>query len=110
MIFTLLIVGATLAISVISQFTTSTPPIAGEGAIAELIEVELNGEKQWISIRGKDASAEILLFLAGGPGGSQLAAVRHELPELESEFLVIGWDQPGAAKSFNRSEERRVGK
>lgn len=108
MIFTLLIVGAALAISVISQFTTSTPPIAGEGAIAELIEVELNGEKQWISIRGKDQSAEILLFLAGGPGGSQLAAVRHELPELESEFLVIGWDQPGAAKSFNMGKTPTV--
>ena len=29
--------------------------------------------------------------LAGGPGGTQMAAVRHELAELEKHFVVVNW-------------------
>ena len=85
---------------VLSQRTVGTPRIDGENAISELREVEFNGRKQWISIRGEDQAAPILLFLAGGPGGTQLAAVRHELHELEAHFVVVGWDQPGSGKSY----------
>jgi pimeloyl-ACP methyl ester carboxylesterase len=42
----------------------------------------------------------VLLFLAGGPGGTHMAAVRHELAELEKHFVVVGWDQPGSGKSY----------
>jgi pimeloyl-ACP methyl ester carboxylesterase len=62
--------------------------------------VTLNGRKQWISLRGWDINKPILLFLAGGPGGTQMAAVRHELSELEKHFVVVNWDQPGAGKSY----------
>lgn len=91
---------------VFSQLTTSTPGIRDESgimpenSIAELVQLELNGRNQWINIRGWDKSKPVLLFLAGGPGGSQLAAVRHELAELEKHFVVVGWDQPGSAKSY----------
>ena len=91
---------------VISQLTAATPRISDEagntveGSIAELVRVELNGRAQWITIRGFDARKPVLLFLAGGPGGSQLAAARHELSELEKHFVVVGWDQPGAGKSY----------
>lgn len=90
-----------------SQWLAYTPPItdadgnAVPGSIASLEAVELNGSTQWITIRGVDEKKPVLLFLAGGPGGSQLAAVRSELSALEEHFVVVGWDQPGAAKSYN---------
>ncbi|HWP80040.1 MAG TPA: alpha/beta hydrolase [Candidatus Acidoferrum sp.] len=106
--FALTCVWASCAAAVVfaSQMAAKTPPIKDhtgatpENGISELIAVELNGRKQWLSIRGYDASKPVLLFLAGGPGGSQLAALRHELPALERDFVVVGWDQPGSAKSY----------
>lgn len=61
----------------------------------------MNGHQEWISIRGKNKNAPVLLFLAGGPGGTQMAATRHELAELEEHFVVVNWDQPGSGKSYN---------
>ena len=90
-----------------SQQFAMTAPIIGEdgevlpGSIAALEQVELNGSSQWISIRGKDVSKPVLLFLAGGPGGSQMTTARHALAELEDHFVVVQWDQPGAGKSFS---------
>lgn len=104
------VASALLVVSVVaiwlSQSYATTPPITnavGEplpGSIASLEKVELNGSQQWISIRGKDRDNPILLFLAGGPGGSQMTTARHALAALEEDFVVVQWDQPGAGKSF----------
>lgn len=91
----------------LSQWLAYTPPMRDaegqpvEGSIASLERVELNGSTQWITVRGRDATRPVLLFLAGGPGGSQLAAVRDQLSVLEDHFVVVGWDQPGSAKSYH---------
>jgi len=98
----------------LSQLTASTPRIVDgngnmpENSIAELIKLELNGRKQWISIRGWDKNVPVLLFLAGGPGGTQMAAVRHELAELEKHFVVVNWDQPGSGKSYYAEKIKNI--
>ena len=97
-----------------SQFTAHTPQIldqngkALKGSIAELNKVELNGRQEWISIRGKNRSNPVLLFLAGGPGGTQMAATRYELSQLEERFVVVNWDQPGSGKSYNAVSKDKI--
>lgn len=92
---------------IFTQMTASTPAIKDstgkvvEGSITELRRVELNGHNEWISVRGYDKNAPILLFLAGGPGGTQMAATKYELAELEKHFVVVNWDQPGSGKSYH---------
>ena len=91
----------------LSQFTAHTPQILNENgtvqtnSIAELNQVELNGHQEWISIRGENRRNPVLLFLAGGPGGPQMAATRYALAGLEERFVVVNWDQPGSGKSYN---------
>jgi len=69
-------------------------------SIAVLEKVTLGGSEQWITIRGKNRNNPVLLFLAGGPGGTQLAATREQLKKLEENFVIVNWDQPGAGKSL----------
>ena len=92
----------------ITQLTASTPAIGGENSIAELRQVTLNGRMEWISVRGQDKSKPVLLFLAGGPGGSQMAAVRYDLAALEEHFVVVNWDQAGSGKSYGAMKIRDI--
>jgi pimeloyl-ACP methyl ester carboxylesterase len=105
-----ILVGLLMALAVVvmlSQWLAYTPPILGAdgkpvaGSIATLEKVTLGGSTQWITIRGKDTDNPVLLFLTGGPGGSQLAATRDCLNGLEDHFVVVSWDQPGSAKSYD---------
>ncbi|HZJ02420.1 MAG TPA: alpha/beta hydrolase [Thermoleophilia bacterium] len=71
--------------------------------IASLEKIELGGTTQYLTIRGQNPDNPVLLFLAGGPGGSELVKTRYEDTgrALEEHFVVVNWDQPGAGKSWN---------
>lgn len=101
-----IIVVSALAVWLSQIFATTPPILDAQGnrlpnSIAAIERINLGGDDQWITIRGKDQSNPILLFLAGGPGGSELAWTRQYLSALEDHFVVVNWDQPGAGKSYN---------
>lgn len=112
-LFTGLVVLMTVLV-MFSQFMAHTPKIKGQdgkvlkGSIAELKKVTLNGRQEWISIRGKNRNNPVLLFLAGGPGGTQMAATRYELSGLEEYFVVVNWDQAGSGKSYNAISKKKI--
>ncbi len=85
---------------VLSQVTAYTPYIDGSNSISELRRIEVNGRHEWLSIRGKNRNNPVLLFLSGGPGGSQLVTARHYFAALEKDYTVVTWEQPGAGKSY----------
>lgn len=100
----ILAVGLTLAVAafvVSAARPATTAPIVGPAVdpIAELTDVEVGGHEQSVMIRGRDAGAPVLLFLAGGPGGTEIGAMRLDTA-LESDFVVVTWDQRGAGKSY----------
>ncbi len=83
----------------------STAPIVGsdgrplEGSVAELALVDINGQQQGLMIRGRSADNPVLLYLAGGPGGTDLGAMRRDVG-LEQDFVVATWDQRGTGRSY----------
>lgn len=81
-------------------FKSFTPPILSGNAIAELTKAEINGDRQWLLIRGRDRSAPVLLFLHGGPGMPAMYLAHDFQRGLERHFVVVHWDQRAAGKSF----------
>jgi proline iminopeptidase len=75
-----------------------------EGSVAQLIRVNIGGHDLAMMIRGASTSNPILLYLAGGPGGSEMGAMRNHLAALEKDFLVVTWDQRGTGKSYTEIE------
>jgi proline iminopeptidase len=84
----------------------STAPIVGAdgevvpGSIAELTSTNIGGHGQALMIRGRSTENPVLLHLAGGPGGTDLGAMRAD-SGLEEHFVVVTWEQRGAGKSYD---------
>ncbi len=87
-----------------------TDPITGpdgtrlSGSVAELTRVRIGGHDLAMMIRGRSADNPVLLFLAGGPGGTELGAMRHHGQALEDDFVVVTWDQRGTGRSYDQIE------
>ena len=99
----------TLALVVVAVFVArpaTTHPIVGPdgeplaGSIAELIAVPIGGHNQAMMVRGRSIENPVLLYLAGGPGGTDLGAMRADVA-LERDFVVVTWEQRGAGKSYS---------
>jgi pimeloyl-ACP methyl ester carboxylesterase len=71
-------------------------------AIDTVESVVLGNVTQWISVRGNDDSAPLMLFLHGGPGTAQIMFTRRPQRDLERSFIVVNWDQRGAGKSYDK--------
>ena len=82
-----------------------TAPIVGPdgeplpGSVAEITTVTLGGHEQTVMIRGRSVDNPVLLYLAGGPGGTDLGAMRADVG-LEQHFVVATWEQRGVGKSY----------
>ena len=106
MIFLLTATVLFAAIVSASQWTAYTPPILGEdgkpmpNSIAALEKVRLGGVDQWLILRGQAVDKPVLLFLSGGPGGSEAGRVLRFNQELEKHFVVAVWEQRGCGKSY----------
>ena len=69
--------------------------------IDTLEQIELNGEKQWINIRGKNKSNPILLFIHGGPASPMMPVAWAFQNGWEDYFTVVQWDQRVSGKNLD---------
>jgi pimeloyl-ACP methyl ester carboxylesterase len=100
-----LIVLGLIVLAVMLARPATTQPVMGTdgqplpGSIAEMVEIPLGGLDQTVMIRGRSLDNPVLLYLAGGPGGTDLGAMRADVT-LEQDFIVATWDQRGTGKSY----------
>ena len=84
-----------------------TPPFFDEsgmpasGSIAEETYLSLSGTEEYLLVRGQSLSNPVVLFVHGGPGGSETALMRAFHAELEQSLIMAYWDQRGAGKSYH---------
>ena len=96
---------ALVAIALVLARPASTAPVVDSsgtpvaGSVAELVTVPIGGHDQSMMIRGRSVDDPILLYLTGGPGGTDLGAMRLD-ERLEQDFVVVTWDQRGAGTSY----------
>lgn len=62
--------------------------------------IQIGGIKQFVSIKGKNRNAPILLFLHGGPGRSVMALADGFTNLLTEKFVVVQWDQRQSGETF----------
>ena len=73
--------------------------LVGKNSVDKSHLIEINGIKQWISVRGHDLNNPILLFLHGGPGSAFSGLAYSYQSGWEEFFTVVNWDQRGCGKS-----------
>ena len=73
--------------------------IVDPGGVQEAGYVTIGGVRQWITVRGQDRRAPILLFLHGGPGDAVSDVAYSFQRPWEDYFTVVQWDQRGAGRS-----------
>jgi pimeloyl-ACP methyl ester carboxylesterase len=76
----------------------------GQNSISRSERVFLNGIEQYITLKGKDESLPLLLFLHGGPGGSVLGYDEKFTSQLQEHFVVIQWDQRETGKTLELNQ------
>lgn len=95
--------GGTLLLALVFlAFRSFTPPIFSDNSISRLEPVSINGDQQYLLIRGHDRDLPVLLFLHGGPGMPAMYLAHDFQRELEKHFVVVHWDQRGAGKSYRK--------
>ncbi|HWA03709.1 MAG TPA: alpha/beta hydrolase [Rhizomicrobium sp.] len=76
--------------------------------IEESRSVDINGTRQWISVRGRDRDNPILLFLHGGPAAPEMPTAWTFQGPWEDYFTVVQWDQRGAGKTYNANDPAKI--
>jgi pimeloyl-ACP methyl ester carboxylesterase len=78
--------------------------------LSSIEKVELNGTTQWIYVAGASKDNPVLLWLDGGPVGSEVGAVRRYLGPLHERFTVVCWDQRGTGRSWKAVRDWKTAK
>ena len=69
--------------------------------VNEAFFLEVNGQPQWVTVRGADRDNPVL-FVVGGPGACFSSMAMFFAP-WEQVFTLVQWDQPGAGATYGKN-------
>jgi pimeloyl-ACP methyl ester carboxylesterase len=76
--------------------------------VQELKTIDVNGTRQWISVRGNDTRNPVLLFIHGGPASPDMPLSYTFQQPWEDFFTVVQWDQRGAGKTYRANDPKAI--
>lgn len=82
--------------------------IVTPNGIEETLEVDLNGTRQVINIRGTDKKNPVLIYVHGGPGSVEMPMAWTFQRPWEDFFTVVQWDQRAAGRSYLLNDPSRI--
>lgn len=74
-----------------------------DGSISVIEKIQLGGQEQYLFIRGADSTKPVMLFIHGGPGSPELSFMKNYNTDIESDFVMVYWEQLGAGKSYSEN-------
>ena len=69
---------------------------------------DVDGEKYYLRIRGKDIKNPVVLFLHGGCGSPDRAHMLRFQSPLAEKFILVAWDQRGSGLAYDKREAERT--
>ena len=105
-----IIVGAIVLLAILvvigaRLITYCTNHISEKTGIDEGIYVPLGGQEQYLLIRGENKENPVIIWLHGGPSGSDTFTNYVFTKHLEDEYTVVGWDQRGCGRTYYRNKK-----
>jgi pimeloyl-ACP methyl ester carboxylesterase len=73
--------------------------------IEEAAFIKLGGLEQWVTLRGDNDTAPVLLLLHGGPGDVQSPFV-DIYKAYEADFILVQWDQRGSGRTYGKYKDQ----
>ncbi len=99
-----IILVAVLFICVVRCVNYFANQIDTENGVDEGIFVTLGGQEQYLLIRGEDTSNPVMVWLHGGPAGSDAFANYTFQKHLVDEYTIVNWDQRGCGRTYYRNK------
>jgi pimeloyl-ACP methyl ester carboxylesterase len=65
--------------------------------------IELNGQKQFVTIKGENRNNPVIIYLHGGPGGADSYMNYCFTDYLTDEYTVVSWDQRGCGRTYYKN-------
>lgn len=77
--------------------------ILSSNGIDEKIFVNINGQNQYVFIRGKDVNSPIILNLHGGPANPDAFLTYEFAKAISEDFTYVSWDQRGCGRTYYKN-------
>lgn len=90
----------------VRNYNFFTSIIDTRNGIDESAYVELNGQQQYITIRGRKKDAPVILYLHGGPGSPDSMMAYTFTNKLIDEYTVVCWDQRGCGRTYLKNDDK----
>ena len=78
--------------------------ISTAGGVDEGIYVELNGQQQFIRVRGENVNNPVIIWLHGGPASPDGFVDYVWEKDLVDQYTIITWDQRGCGRTYFRNQ------